>query len=45
MIDADPESILVAEIILKKNTRLKSITEIDFADMIAIPAMYPETSK
>jgi DNA helicase-2/ATP-dependent DNA helicase PcrA len=42
MIDADPESILVAEIILKKNTRLKSMSEIDFADMIYFPAVYLE---
>jgi superfamily I DNA/RNA helicase len=42
MIDANQEQVLIAEIILNENTKLKRVSEIDFADMIYFPAMYPE---
>jgi superfamily I DNA/RNA helicase len=41
-IEANPESILVASIILEENTKLKNLRFIDFSDMIFYPAKYPE---
>jgi DNA helicase-2/ATP-dependent DNA helicase PcrA len=42
-IDANPEQIEIAVIILKANTKLKkSLREIDYADMIYFPAVYSE---
>jgi DNA helicase-2/ATP-dependent DNA helicase PcrA len=41
-IEANPESILVASIILEENIKLKNLRFIDYSDMIFYPAKYPE---
>lgn len=41
-LDVDTEQILIAEVILKENTKLKKLYQIDFADMIYLPAVYSE---
>lgn len=42
-IDANPEQVLIAEIILNEHAKIKRVMhEIDFSDMIYYPASYPE---